>query len=243
VEAVARYAARRPMPAAVVAGAATPSALAAIRSLARAGAPVLALDHRRSALGGRSRQALSVRGPDPSAPAGELVSLLLELARALPQRPVVVPTEPAYVLALDAERDRLDGQLCPAFPPVAAVEALTAEPDGGRRISAGACVAADGELLAGAPAGGAAACLGGDGLHGLVWGEVEQAGEIYRPVRVEAGLWPGWERSGVDFPRVAYWGALGAQLPAAFTRAQPARPWVGRAPVLRRLAVGWERHP
>jgi hypothetical protein len=230
------------MPAAVVAGAVTRSALAAIRSLARAGAPVLALDHRRSALGRRSRQAQSVRGPDPSGRAGELASLLLELARALPQRPVVVPTESAYVLALDAERDRLGEQLCLAFPPVAAVEALTAEPGGGRRISAGACFA-DGELLTGAPAGGAVACLGGDSLHGLVWGEVEQAGEIYRPVRVEAGLWPEWERSGVDFPRVAYWGALGAQLPAAFTRAQPARPWVGRAPVLRRLAIGWERHP
>jgi hypothetical protein len=231
------------MPAAVVAGAATRSALAAIRSLARAGAPVLALDHRRSALGRRSRQAQSVRGPDPSGRTGELASLLLDLARALPQRPVVVPTESGYVLALDAERDRLDEQLCLAFPPVAAVEALTAEPGGGRRISVGACLAADGRLLAGAPAGGAVACLGGEGLHGLVWGEVEQGGEIYRPVRVEAGLWPEWEGSGVDFPRVAYWGALGARLTAAFTREQPARPWVGRAPVLRRLAVGWERHP
>ena len=41
--------------------------LAAIRSLGRAGIPVLALDHRASPLGFRSRYAQPVRVPDPAA--------------------------------------------------------------------------------------------------------------------------------------------------------------------------------
>ena len=231
------------MPAAVVAGAATPSALAAIRSLAQAGAPVLALDHRRSALGRRSRQALGVRGPDPSTFAGELASLLLEVAGALPQRPVVVPTEPAYVRALDAERGRLEEPLRLAFPPIAPVARLVTEGAGGRRLSAGACFSADGELLAGAPARDAVLCLGGDGVQGLVWGEVERSGAKVRAVRVHAGLWLEWERSGVALPRVAYWGALGARLPEPLARARPARPWADPAPLVGRLAAAWARHP
>ncbi len=52
-------------PPAVVVDVAWVSGLAAIRSLGRAGVPVVALDHRRSALGFRSRYAVPLLCPDP----------------------------------------------------------------------------------------------------------------------------------------------------------------------------------
>ena len=57
--------------------------LAAIRSLGRAGAPVLAVDHRPSALGFRSRYALPVHAPDAGADEDAFVALLAELGSAL----------------------------------------------------------------------------------------------------------------------------------------------------------------
>ena len=53
--------------------------LAAIRSLGRAGIPVLALDHRASPLGFRSRYAQPVRVPDPAADEDGFVAAVAEV--------------------------------------------------------------------------------------------------------------------------------------------------------------------
>ena len=67
--------------------------LAAIRSLGRAGAPVLAVDHRPSALGFRSRYALPVHAPDAGADEDAFVALLAELGSALGRpAPISPPT-------------------------------------------------------------------------------------------------------------------------------------------------------
>ena len=64
-ERIKRYVEGR-RPAALVIDVGWVNGLAAIRSLGRAGVPVLALDHRAGALGFRSRYALPVRTPDPA---------------------------------------------------------------------------------------------------------------------------------------------------------------------------------
>ena len=53
--------------------------LAAIRSLGRAGIPVLALDHRSSSLGFRSRYATPVKVPDPAVDEEGFVARVAEI--------------------------------------------------------------------------------------------------------------------------------------------------------------------
>jgi D-aspartate ligase len=69
-------------PAAVVVDVAWVSGLAAIRSLGRAGVPVIGLDHRASALGFRSRYAVPVLCPDPQ-DQDELVAFVAQLGQEL----------------------------------------------------------------------------------------------------------------------------------------------------------------
>ena len=78
--------------------------LAAIRSLGRAGIRVLALDHRRSALGFRSRYAQPVLCPDPQDEEA-FVSFLAELADRLKAPAPVFPThdEPLNAIARAGE--------------------------------------------------------------------------------------------------------------------------------------------
>ena len=85
--------------------------LAAIRSLGRAGIPVLALDHRVGALGFRSRYATPVRTPDPAADEDGFVAAVEETASPA----VVFPTHDPPLNALARNRDRLAGFLFP-FP-------------------------------------------------------------------------------------------------------------------------------
>jgi predicted ATP-grasp superfamily ATP-dependent carboligase len=79
--------------------------LAAIRSLGRAGIPVLALDHRRSALGFRSRYAEAILCPDPQ-DENAFVSFLADLGERLEQSAPIFPThdEPLNAIARGAER-------------------------------------------------------------------------------------------------------------------------------------------
>jgi D-aspartate ligase len=79
--------------------------LAAIRSLGRAGVPVLALDHRRGALGFRSRYAQPVLCPDPQDEEA-FASFLAELGEALDVPAPVFPThdEPLNAIARAGER-------------------------------------------------------------------------------------------------------------------------------------------
>jgi predicted ATP-grasp superfamily ATP-dependent carboligase len=92
--------------------------LAAIRSLGRAGIEVLALDHRVSPLGFRSRYARPVRVPDP---ADDEDGFIAAVAEAGPG--VVFPTHDPPLNALARHRDRLDGFLFP-FPAWSALEAI-----------------------------------------------------------------------------------------------------------------------
>ena len=92
-------------PAAVVVDVGWVNGLAAIRSLGRAGIPVLALDHRRSALGFRSRYAEAVLCPDPQDEEA-FVSFLADLGEGLERSAPVFPThdEPLNAIARGAER-------------------------------------------------------------------------------------------------------------------------------------------
>jgi predicted ATP-grasp superfamily ATP-dependent carboligase len=88
--------------------------LAAIRSLGRAGVPVVAIDHRPSALGFRSRYARPVVSPDPQDEEA-FVSFLagLELEAAAPI--FATHDEPLNAIARGAER--LGGKFLYPFPP------------------------------------------------------------------------------------------------------------------------------
>ena len=87
--------------------------LAAIRSLGRAGMRVLALDHRRSALGFRSRYAEAALCPDPQ-DEDAFVSFLAELELDAPAP--VFPTHDEPLNAIARGADRLGGRLLFPFP-------------------------------------------------------------------------------------------------------------------------------
>jgi D-aspartate ligase len=84
--------------------------LAAIRSLGRAGISVVAVDHRQSALGFRSRYARAVDSPDPAVDPEAYVETL---AREEPG--VLLPTHDPPLNAVARFRDRLEGFRFP-FP-------------------------------------------------------------------------------------------------------------------------------
>lgn len=92
--------------------------LAAIRSLGRAGIQVLAVDHRTSALGFRSRYADPVRVPDPLENEDGFVAAVAELGPG-----VLFPTHDPPLNALARSRGRLDGFLFP-FPGWDRLEAI-----------------------------------------------------------------------------------------------------------------------
>ena len=93
--------------------------LAAIRSLGRAGISVLALDHRSSPLGFRSRYATPVSVPDPGADEEGFVARVSEIEGPA----VVFPTHDPPLNALARNRERLPGLLFP-FPDWSALEAI-----------------------------------------------------------------------------------------------------------------------
>jgi D-aspartate ligase len=89
-----------PNPPALVLECSYVNGLSAIRSLARAGVPVAALDHRRSALGLRSRLAVPVLGPPP----GESMfpGHLAEVCELIGRETVAFPTHDDYLVAVNA---------------------------------------------------------------------------------------------------------------------------------------------
>ncbi len=90
--------------------------LAAIRSLGRAGAPVLAVDHRPSALGFRSRYALPVHAPDAGADEDAFVALLAELGSALGRPAPIFPTHDEGLNAVARRQDELGDRFLFPFP-------------------------------------------------------------------------------------------------------------------------------
>jgi predicted ATP-grasp superfamily ATP-dependent carboligase len=79
-------------PPAVVVNVGWVNGLAAIRSLGRAGVPVVALDRHRSALGFRSRYARAVVCPDPARDEDAFAALLHELGSGFEQPAPIFPT-------------------------------------------------------------------------------------------------------------------------------------------------------
>src|SRR4051795_7215813 len=77
--------------------------LAAIRSLGRAGVRVLAVDHRRSALGFRSRDAEPLLSPDPFDDEERFVDFIRRLGEV-----VVFPTHDDSLHAIARRADELD---------------------------------------------------------------------------------------------------------------------------------------
>ena len=88
--------------------------LAAVRSLGRAGVPVLAVDHRPSALGFRSRYARPVLSPDPQ-DEDVFVSFLAGLELEAPAPVFATHDEPLNAIARGAEQ--LGGRFLYPFPP------------------------------------------------------------------------------------------------------------------------------
>jgi predicted ATP-grasp superfamily ATP-dependent carboligase len=91
--------------------------LAVARSLGRQGVPVVGLDDERGGLGQSSRH-LSGLGLVPSPTADEaLAEHLLRLGPSFDQRPVLIPTNDDWVLALARHRDRLEEHYRYPFAP------------------------------------------------------------------------------------------------------------------------------
>lgn len=112
------------MPPALVLECSYVNGLSAIRALARTGAPVVALDHRRQALGLRSRQAVPVVCPQPDDDPEGFASLLAEVTDALGRPAVAFPTHDEYLVAVN--RDAPDGMLLP-FGPRGLIEPIQAK--------------------------------------------------------------------------------------------------------------------
>jgi hypothetical protein len=110
VDALAGFLAARPMPAAIVAGVAWRTALPAIRSLALAGAPVVALDHRRGAIGFRSRFSFPALCPDPASEREAFLTFLERLSGSLGRATPVFPVGDDYRGAFADAGDRLPGR-------------------------------------------------------------------------------------------------------------------------------------
>ena len=90
-----------PRPPALVLECSYVNGLSAIRSLAREGVPVAALDHRRAALGLRSRLAVPVLCPPP-AEREAFAQHLAEVCEAIGRETVAFPTHDDYLVAVNA---------------------------------------------------------------------------------------------------------------------------------------------
>ena len=98
--------------------------LAAIRSLGRAGAPGLAVDHRPWARGLRSRYALPVQAPDPGADEDGFAALLAELGDALGAPAPIFPTHDEGLNAVARRQGELGARYLYPFPPWEALERI-----------------------------------------------------------------------------------------------------------------------
>jgi D-aspartate ligase len=94
-------AARSSRPAGIVLECSYVNGLSAIRSLAAIDVPVVALDHRRQALGLRSRLAVPVVCPHPHERPEEFAALVAEICEALPHGAVAFPTHDEYLVAVN----------------------------------------------------------------------------------------------------------------------------------------------
>jgi len=91
----------------VVLQASGPNALGIVRSLGRAGVPVIACDHDPRALGLLSRYARPAATADPLSAPGDFVDDLLALGRSLPERGVLFATHDEAIAAIGPREDEL----------------------------------------------------------------------------------------------------------------------------------------
>lgn len=124
LSAVAEYVAGSGLPPAVVCEVGWVNGLGAIRSLGRAGAPVIALDHRPWALGFRSKYALPVVAPDPLPDEDGFISFLQELAEVLDRPAPIFPTHDEHLNSLARRRDELGDRFLYPFPSWEVLEPL-----------------------------------------------------------------------------------------------------------------------
>jgi D-aspartate ligase len=113
---VDRYVSSRPLPAAVVVDIGWVSGLAAVRSLGRAGAPVIGVDHRGFALGARSRYCHPLVCPDPGAEEEGFVELLTALGVTLARPAPIFPTHDEPLNAIARAESRLREHFLFPFP-------------------------------------------------------------------------------------------------------------------------------
>ena len=111
-------------PPAVVVGVGWVTGLSAIRSLGRAGAPVFAVDHRRSALGFRSRYARPVVCPDHAADEAGFVACLTALGDRLDEPAPIFPTHDEHLNLIAQNRDAFGGRFLYPFPEWPALERI-----------------------------------------------------------------------------------------------------------------------
>ena len=91
--------------------------LGAIRSLGRAGIPVVAVDHRDFAIGFRSSYAFPVTAPDPVADEAGFIEAMRELGDALDRPAPVFPTHDEHLNSLARHRDELGERFRYPFRP------------------------------------------------------------------------------------------------------------------------------
>ena len=104
-----------PRPPAIVLDCSYVNGLSAVRQLAGAGPPVVALDHRPQALGLRSRLAVPVVCPNPAVDEPGFAALLGEVVEVLGGRAVAFPTHDDHLVAVN--RANIRGLILPFGPP------------------------------------------------------------------------------------------------------------------------------
>ncbi len=81
--------------------------LASARALRDAGAPVIVVDHRRGALGFKSRGVAPVLAPDPAVDEEGFIDALAELAQVAGRPGYLFPTHDAHLVAVSKHADRI----------------------------------------------------------------------------------------------------------------------------------------
>lgn len=109
---------------AVVLQASGPNALGIVRSLGRAGVPVIACDHDPRALGLLSRYARPALTADPLTEPGRFVDDLAALGRTLPERGVLFATHDEAIAAIGPREQELSAWFARPWSPWAAMERI-----------------------------------------------------------------------------------------------------------------------
>ena len=106
-ERIRRVLAERPGPLGVVLDVGFTNGLASARALRDAGAPVVVVDHRRGALGFKSRGVAPVLAPDPAVDEEGFIAALRDLADIAGRPGYLFPTHDAHLVAVSKHADRI----------------------------------------------------------------------------------------------------------------------------------------